>query len=161
MPPKRTANARPRQLSVEVGGISSDLNMDSDMEGDFDPVQAATELKRIIDGHKKRRFAIRKKIESKYESKVAEIVRRTEARLAERDKGRARTRQEQMNRLVAAMEVRDAKQRAVADNVGRFYNECMNLTSLLQTVYAGLAQEAEQAVLDDKGRERARPDGLV
>ena len=66
-----------------------------------------------------------------------------------------------MNRLVAAMEVRDAKQRAVADNVGRFYNECMNLTSLLQTVYAGLAQEAEQAVLDDKGRERARPDGLV
>ena len=50
MPPKRTANARPRQLSVEVGGISSDLNMDSDMEGDFDPVQAATELKRIIDG---------------------------------------------------------------------------------------------------------------
>ncbi|CAK7208329.1 hypothetical protein SBRCBS47491_000055 [Sporothrix bragantina] len=152
MPPRKAANARARQPSVDVGGMSSDMNMDSDMDGDFDPVQAATELKRVIDGHKKRRFAFRKKIEGRYESKVAEIVKRTEARLAERDKARARTRQGQMDRLVAAMEVRDAKQRDVADKVGRFYNGCMNLISLLQTVYTGLAEEAQLAVLDDGDR---------
>lgn len=54
-----------------------------------------------------------------------------------------------MDRLVVAMEARDAKQRAVADKVGRFYNSCMNLTSLLQTVYTGLAEEAQLAVLDE------------
>ncbi|CAK7205909.1 hypothetical protein SEUCBS139899_008689 [Sporothrix eucalyptigena] len=150
MPPRKTANTHKRQLSVETCGMSSDQGLDSDGDGDFDPVQAATELKKVIDGHKKRRFAIRKKIEKKYETKVAEIVKRTETRLAERDKTKARARQEQMDRLVAAMEVRDAKQRAVADKVGRFYNNCMNLTSLLQTVYAGLAEEAKLAVLDNK-----------
>ncbi|CAK7267272.1 hypothetical protein SEPCBS57363_002512 [Sporothrix epigloea] len=149
MPPRKKSNARPRQFSVDVDGMGSDINMDSDVDGDFDPVQAAMELKRVIDGHKKRRFGARKKIEDKYESKVAEIVKRTEIRLAEREKSRTRTRHEQMDRLVAAMEVRDAKQRAVADKIGRFYNECMNLTSLLQTVYASLAEEAQQAVLDE------------
>ena len=58
-----------------------------------------------------------------------------------------------MDRLVAAMEARDAKQRAVADKVGRFYNSCMNLTSLLQTVYTGLAEKAQVAVLEDGGME--------
>ncbi|KAL1903058.1 hypothetical protein Sste5346_000342 [Sporothrix stenoceras] len=147
MPPRKSSTLR-RQPSVELGGISSDTGLDSESDG-FDPVQAATELKKVIDEHKKHRFAARKKIEKKYQTKVAEIVKRTEARLAERDKARARTRQEQMDRLVAAMEARDAKQRAVADKVGRFYNSCMNLTSLLQTVYTGLAEEAQLAVLND------------
>ncbi|CAK7219725.1 hypothetical protein SCUCBS95973_003915 [Sporothrix curviconia] len=159
MPPRKTTSTRTRQPSVEVGGMDSDLNMDSDIDidsdgdGDFDFMQAAIELKSVIEKNKQRRSIIRKKIEGQYESKVTEIVKRTEARLAERDKARARTRQEQMDRLVAAMEVRDAKQRAVADKVGRFYNACMNLTSLLQTVYAGLAEEAQQAVLDNEQRD--------
>ena len=38
--------------------------------------------------HKKHRFAARKKIEKKYVTKVAEIVRITEARLVELDKAR-------------------------------------------------------------------------
>ena len=52
-----------------------------------------------------------------------------------------------MAQLVAAIETRDAKQRAVADRVGRFYDSCMNLTNLLQRVYTGLAEEARQATL--------------
>ncbi|CAK7264825.1 hypothetical protein SEPCBS119000_001194 [Sporothrix epigloea] len=150
MPPKTKNGARLRQLSVEGDGLGSDMNLDSDVDGDFDPVQAALELKRIIDGHKKRRFGARRKIEEKYEYRVAEIVKRTEIRLAEREKSRVQSRQKQMNRLVAALEVRDAKQRAVADKIGRFFNDCMNLASLLQTVYASLAEETQLAVLDEE-----------
>ncbi|ERT02160.1 uncharacterized protein SPSK_05594 [Sporothrix schenckii 1099-18] len=148
MPPKKLSTSR-RQPSVDLTGLSSDPGVDSDADVDFDPVLAATELKKVIDEHKKHRFAARKKIEKKYQTKVAEIVKRTEARMAERDMAKARTRQEQMGRLVAAMEARDVKQRTVADKVGRFYNSCMNLTSVLQMVYSGLAEDAQKAVLDD------------
>lgn len=50
MPPRKKSNDRPRQFSVEIDGMGSDINMDSDADGDFDPVQAAMELKRVIDG---------------------------------------------------------------------------------------------------------------
>ncbi|EPE05805.1 hypothetical protein F503_08336 [Ophiostoma piceae UAMH 11346] len=150
MPPKRVTRPLQRQLSLETPAMTSDPDIDSDDNG-FNPVKAASALQKSIEGHKKRRFAARKRIEKKYQAKVADIVKLAEARLAERQKNncRAHLRQEQMAQLVAAIETRDAKQRAVADRVGRFYDSCMNLTSLLQRVYTGLAEEARQATLSD------------
>ncbi|OAA61988.1 hypothetical protein SPI_04847 [Niveomyces insectorum RCEF 264] len=151
MAPRKTPAPARRQLSVETAPINSDPELDSDdLDGGFDPVQAATELKRVIEGHKKQRFAIRKQIEKKYETTVAEIVKRTEKRLADEDKTLARTRQAQLAKLVAAVEAREAAQQAIANKVGRFYDSCANLTSLLETVYKGLSEEARSAQLDEE-----------
>lgn len=110
MPAQKTAASR-RQPSIETADMSSDPILDSDGEDTFDPVQAATELNRVIDRvcyfdpsscfvgahqipkanvmrhqHKKRRNTNRKRIEKKYKSKVAEIVKTAEMRMDERDK---------------------------------------------------------------------------
>ena len=49
MPPRTTSSAIRRQPSVDTAGLSSDRGLDSEGDGDFDPVQAATELKKVID----------------------------------------------------------------------------------------------------------------
>lgn len=59
-------------------------------------------------------------------------------------------------RLVAAVEIRDARQRAIAEKIGRFYDSCANLTSLLQSVYSGLAEEARRAELGDGSSQASR-----
>lgn len=48
---------------------------------------------------------------------------------------------------MAAVEERDAQQRTAADKVARFYDGCVNLANLLETVYTGLAAEAQSAEL--------------
>ena len=49
MPPKRVTRPLQRQLSLETPGMTSDPGLDSDDNG-FNPVKAATELQKSIEG---------------------------------------------------------------------------------------------------------------
>ncbi|EFX04758.1 hypothetical protein CMQ_1686 [Grosmannia clavigera kw1407] len=147
MPSRKSGAATQKQHDIDNTVTSIDVDLSSDIDEGFNPVQAATDLKKVVEIHKKRRHAMRKKIEARYEARVTDIVRRTERRLAERDERIAEVRGEQLARLVAAVEGKDTQQRSAAGKVARFYDGCINLANVIESVYTGLAAEAKAADL--------------